>query len=272
METLPAADGTPLHLRAWPAQGGWVAIAHGYGEHSGRYEALARYLNARGWGVASCDLRGHGRSPGRRGHVRSFDDYLHDLAALHAFVADQAGEGPVFLLGHSLGGLIALRYVQERAVELSGLILSAPFLELALPTPRWKLVLAPALSRLWPTFSTPSGLRGELGSRDPEVARAYDRDPLVFKRATARWFAEVLKAQREALAAAPKLALPLLVLHGEADTVASLAAVRRLFAAAGSADKTLHVYGGFRHEVLNELGKERAWEDLASWLAAHGAG
>lgn len=273
METLCAADETPLHLRVWPAPGrGWVAVVHGYGEHSGRYEALARWLNARGWSVASCDLRGHGLSPGRRGHIWAFDDYLHDVAALHLFVAEQAGGQPVFLLGHSLGGLIALRYVQEREVELAGLVLSAPFLELALPTPRWKLVLAPALSRLWPTFSTPSGLRGELGSRDPEVATAYDRDPLVFKRATARWFAEVLRAQREALAEAPKLGLPLLVLHGEADSVASPRASRALVARAGSSDKTLHVYGGFRHEVLNELGKEGVWEELASWLAARRAG
>ncbi len=273
MATLRTADGTELQLSVWPAAGrGWVAVVHGYGEHSGRYEALARWLSARGWSVASCDLRGHGRSPGRRGHVRSFDDYLHDVAALYAFVAHQAGGQPVFLLGHSLGGLIALRYVQETGAELAGLVLSAPFLELALPTPRWKLILAPALSQLWPTFSTPSGLRGELASRDPEVAAAYDRDPLVFRRATARWFAAVLKAQREALAQAPKLGLPLLVLHGEADAVASPHASRQLVAQAGSADKTLHVYGGFRHEVLNELGKERAWEDLASWLAAHRAG
>lgn len=273
MATLRTADGTELQLSVWPVAGrGWVAIVHGYGEHSGRYEAFARWLNARGWSVASCDLRGHGRSPGPRGHIQSFGEYLQDLAALHAFAAHQAGDGPVFLLGHSLGGLIALRYVQETGAELAGLVLSAPFLELALPTPRWKLILAPALSQLWPTFSTPSGLRGELASRDPEVASAYDGDPLVFKRATARWFAEVLREQENALAAAPRLRLPLLVLHGDADRVARPSASRRLVAQAGSPDRTLSVYGGFRHELLNELGKERAWEDVAAWLESRGTG
>lgn len=259
-----------LALRVWPAEGrGWVAIVHGYGEHSGRYEAFARWLNGQGWSAAACDLRGHGQSPGRRGHIRTFADYLRDVAALHAFAAKEARGQPLFLLGHSLGGLIALHYAQTRSGDFSGLVLSAPFLELAMPVPRWKRVLAPALARLWPTFSTPSGLRGELGTHDPEAATAYDRDPLVLKRATARWLAEVLRAQGEALAGAPKLALPLLVLHGEADPVASPAAARRLLASAGSRDKTLHMYSGFLHEVLNELGKERVWEDVGAWLEAH---
>lgn len=267
---IRTGDGLSLFLRAWPVAGkGWVGIVHGYGEHSGRYDAFARWLTAQGWSVAACDLRGHGRSPGNRGHLRRLSDYLLDVSALHGWIRDRAGGQPVFLLGHSLGGLIAIRYAQEGAAGLAGLILSAPFLERAMPIPGWKVAFSPVLSRLWPSFASASGLRGRMVSHDPEVVAEYERDPLVHTRATARWFTETVRAQREAFATAQRLALPLLILHGEADPIASLAATRRFFSAAGSLDKALEVYGGFLHEVLNELGKERAWEYVRSWLSSH---
>lgn len=272
MERIQTADGLSLPVRVWPGAGaGWVGVVHGYGEHSGRYEAFARWLNGRGWAVAACDLRGHGGSPGRRGHIHRFADYLRDVAALHRLLRERAAGRPLFLLGHSLGGLIALRYVEEGAEGLDGLILSAPFLGMVMPVPRWKRALSPVLSQLWPSFSTYSGLRGAMVSRDPEVVVVYDHDPLIHTKATARWFTEVQKSQRVALAEASRLTLPLLVLQGDADPIASVAATRRLFGAARSADKTLRIYGGFRHEVLNEIGKERVWEDVVSWLDGHGA-
>lgn len=267
---LVTHDGVPLFARAWPVEGRrWVGIVHGYGEHCGRYDAFARWLNARGWGVAACDLRGHGGSPGRRGHIRRFSEYLADVAALHGFLRERAAGAPVFLLGHSLGGLVALRYAQEGTPGLAGLILSAPFLAMAMPVPRWKTTLSPLLSVVWPSFSTPSGLRGTMISRDREAVAAYEADPLVHRTATARWFSEVRQAQEKALAHARGLSLPLLVLQGDADPIASVAATRQFFAAAASADKALQLYRGYLHEVLNEQGKERVWEDAASWLDDH---
>ncbi|HPD07476.1 MAG TPA: lysophospholipase [Candidatus Bipolaricaulis sp.] len=265
--SLRTADGLSLFVRVWPGEGkGSLGIIHGYGEHSGRYDGFARWLNARGWSVAACDLRGHGNSPGRRGHIRRFADYLHDATALHGFLQGRAGGRPVFLLGHSLGGLIAIRYLQGGAEGLGGLILSAPFLKAELPIPTWKVALSRVLSRGWPSFSSPSGLGGALVSRDPEIVAEYGRDPLMHRKATARWLTETLTAQEDAFAWAPELSIPLLLLHGDADPIASVSATRRFFAAAGSHDKTLNVYGGFLHEVLNEIGKERVWEDIASWL------
>lgn len=270
--SIQTADGLRLFVREWPVAGkGWVGIVHGYGEHCGRYDAFARWLNGQGWAVAACDLRGHGRSPGRRGHVRRFADYLRDAAALHGLLRERATGRPPFLLGHSLGGLIVTRYVQEGAEGLAGLILSAPFLGAEMPVPGWKAALSRILSGGWPSFSSSSGLVGAMVSHDPEVVAEYERDPFMHTRATARWFTEVVAAQRAALAAVPQLSLPLLILHGGADPIASVSATRRFFSAAGSPDKTLEVYGDLLHEVLNELGKERVWEEVASWLDEHGA-
>jgi len=245
-----------------------VAILHGYGEHGGRYDAFARWLNDNGWSVVACDLRGHGRSPGRRGHIRRFADYLGDAAALYQCAQDQADGKPVFFLGHSLGGLVATRYAQTQAEGLAGLILSAPFLGAELAIPRWKAAISRILSRGWPSFSSPNGLLGAMVSRDPDVVTEYETDPLMHKRVTARWFTEVLNAQRTALNEAPRLQPPLLVLHGDADPIARVAVTRHFFASVGSPDRTLTIYGGFLHEVLNEIGKERAWEDIAAWLDA----
>jgi len=268
-ELLLTEDGLRLFLRIWPAEGkGWLGIVHGYGEHCGRYDAFARWLGARGWDVAAFDLRGHGQSRGRRGHIRRFSDYFLDLAAFHAALTDRARGRPVFLLGHSLGGLVAARYVQERRQDLAGLILSAPFLGVAMPVPAWKRLTAPILDRIWPSFSAPSGLRATWMSHDPEVVWRYRSDPLMHRVATARWFAEVQRAQAEVARVASRLAVPILVLQAGSDRIADLASTRRFFAAVGSPDKTLEVYGGFYHEVLNEVGKEQPWEAIAVWLDA----
>ncbi|QAA76767.1 MAG: hypothetical protein BIP78_1001 [Candidatus Bipolaricaulis sibiricus] len=269
-EGLTTADGLSLFVRSWPGAGrGVVGIVHGYGEHSGRYHEFARWLNELGWSVEACDLRGHGRSPGRRGHVARFGEYLLDVAALVRRLQDRAAGTPLFLFGHSLGGLIAVRYVEQEARGLTGLILSAPFLGVELVIPRWKRVVARVVSQVWPSLSTPSGLTGTTVSRDPEVIAHYEADPLMHKQATVRWFTEVIRTQHAALSEARRVSLPLLVLHGDADPIARVAVTRQFFAAVGSPDRTLTLYGGFLHEVLNEIGKERVWEDIAAWLDAH---
>lgn len=263
-------DGLELFARAWPAGGtGCLAILHGYGEHSGRYEAFARWLNGQGWDVIACDLRGHGRSPGRRGHIRRFSEYLQDAAALHAGARDLAPGRPVFLLGHSLGGLIAVHYTQEGGEDLAGLILSSPALRVAMPVAAWKRLSAPILSHLWPSFSAPSEIDPVWLSHDAGVVEAYRTDPLVHRVGTARWVTEMQAAQAAALHEARTLVFPLLVLQGGADRLTDPAATEKFFQAAGAKDKTFKSYEGFYHEPLNEVGKERVWEDVRIWLEAH---
>ena len=250
---------------------GALAIVHGYGEHSGRYREFARWLAARGWLVAACDLPGHGKSPGRRGHIRSFSDYLAAVKALLAEVR-RAVPAPVFLLGHSLGGLIAARYLQLQPGAAAGLILSSPFFGLAMPVPAWKRTLARMLSRLCPAASLPSGIRPEDLSHDPEVVEAYRGDPLVHRAATARWFTEVLAAQAAALREAEKIQVPLLIIQGEEDRLAEVAATRRFVARSRAPDLTFRLYAGLYHETLNEVGKERVWQEVLDWLEAWGGG
>lgn len=260
-----------LHCRIWEPgrQKGTLAIVHGYGEHSGRYRDFARWLGKNGWRAVACDLPGHGKSPGRRGHIRRFSDYL---SAVEALLRETARDAPVFLLGHSLGGLIAARYVEMKADSVSGLILSSPFFGLAMPVPAWKRVLARLLSRLWPSFSLPSGIKPEDLSHDPEVVEAYRSDPLVHRVATARWFTEVLTAQALVWEDAESIEVPVLIVQGEEDRLADVAATRRFAAACGAPDLTFKLYGGLYHETLNELKRERVWEDILNWLQERGGG
>jgi len=272
MSFFQSRDGTQLHERVWPAEGkaqATVVIVHGYGEHIGRYDETARKLAEAGFNVRGLDLRGHGQSGGVRGFCRHFDEYLEDVDAA---VARARPEGlPVYLLGHSFGGLIAPHYAMRHGDGLSGLLLTSPFWKLALAVPAAKVWAGKVASRLLPKLSLPSGLRGTDVSRDPEIAAAYDRDPLNNRNATARWFTEAAAAQETLLVRAPQLTLPLLLIAGEADRVAAAPQARVVFERIGSQDKTLHMLPGQYHEVLNEprADRDKTVAEIVVWLRAH---
>ena len=191
---------------------------------------------------------------------------FHDF--LETVREEQPGR-PLYLLGHSLGGLIATAYVEERPTDgLAGLILCSPFLRLGMPVPPLKLHAARVLSLVAPALNIGNTLDPAGLSHDQDVVRAYGTDPLNHHVATARWAAEVVTAQSAALSAAGRIRLPLLLLYGDADAVADPQAGRELFAAAGSTDKTVHRYEGYYHEIFNETGRDAVVADLAAWLAA----
>ena len=267
-----AAEGLLLTRQAWRPEGepaAVLAVVHGYGEHGGRYRGLAEDMAARGYAVHVYDLRGHGRSAGRRGHLGRFSDYLDDTAVfLEAVRGEQPGR-PLFLLGHSLGGLIAAAYVEDRPTQaLAGLVLSSPFLRLGMPVPPLKLSAARLLSVIAPAMNVGNTIDPTALSHDREVVTVYDTDPLNHHVATARWAAEVVAAQSAALSAAGDIRLPLLLLYGDADAVADPQAARELFAVAGSTDKTSRCYEGYYHEIFNETGRATVFADLAAWLEA----
>lgn len=269
--TLVAGDGVVLHRHSWlpdeePAA--VLAVVHGYGEHGGRYRYLADAMVPRGYAIHVFDLRGHGRSPGVRGHIERFSQYVHDARLFADTVAAEQPGAPLFLLGHSLGGLIATACAEARAGGLAGLILSSPFLRLRLPVSGAKRAAAKVLSLIAPARDIGNSIPAEELSHEPEVVAAYTSDPLNHHVATARWAAEVLAAQSAALSAAGRLRLPLLVLYAGADTIADPAASRELFAAASSADKTLRCYEGYYHELFNEVGRDAVFADLGAWLEA----
>jgi lysophospholipase len=267
--TFNAADGLRLHLQAWlpdaePAT--VLAVVHGYGEHGGRYGYLGDAMAACGHAVYVYDLRGHGQSAGRRGHIRRFADYLADTRVYLDALAEAQPGAPTYLLGHSLGGLIAAAYAEAQPAGLDGLILSSPFLRLGTPPPASKVHGAKLLSVVSPGFNIGNTLQAADLSHEQDVVEAYVTDPLVHHVATSRWAAEVLSAQGAVLAEAPRIGLPLLLLFSDADAVADPQASRELFAAAGSADKTERRYAGYYHELFNETGRAAVFADVAAWL------
>ncbi len=266
-----AVDGLRLFRRTWLPENSpsaTVLLVHGFAEHSGRYTELAEYLCSRNLCLAAFDLRGHGQSDGKRAHVDRFEDYLLDLDSFLESLDDQL-PGPFWLLGHSLGGLIATRYTQSRQNRVAGLILSSPFLGFAIKVPLYKVVMGKLLSGILPSLVMKTGLDPSVLSHDERVVQSYRTDPLVSKVASARWFTETLQAQSEALEDAPALDLPLLVLQAGDDKLSSVEVTRRFFDRAGSADKELEIYPSMFHEVFNEKERQKPLKRMADWLEKH---
>jgi alpha-beta hydrolase superfamily lysophospholipase len=249
-----------------------LAIVHGYGDHAGRYLEAMTWFASQGVSCHAVDLRGHGRSTGRRGYVRRWDDYLLDLENFlrHPDVAER-DEIPLFILGHSHGGLVVavagVRHLLERH-NAAGVILSAPYLENAFPVPRHKSIAARFLTVLCPSVRISSGLKPELMSSDPERVEDSRNDPLMLRCATPRWFMGQLAAREEAMTRASEFTLPLLMLQGDADSIADPRGARKFVERAASRDKTIIEYPGFRHEVLREVGRQRVFGDVMKWIHA----
>lgn len=250
-----------------PGGRGRVVIVHGYAEHKGRYRELVEALAAARYSCHLFDLRGHGESGGPRGHISRFAEYRTDLDAfLEEVRAIPAAPSPLLLLGHSLGGLIALDFVLHRPEAFAALAVSSPFLAPAFPVPFFKRTLLPPVANVVPTLSVQTGLDPAWLSHDPLVVGAYATDPKVFSTVTLGWFTEVQKAQAEVFEKAPAIVLPTLVQIGDADPIADPNRTRALFERLGGTNKRLLVYPGFLHEVFNELERARVVSDLVAWL------
>jgi alpha-beta hydrolase superfamily lysophospholipase len=270
-----ASDGLELYYQAWlpaPKEHGEpkavLAVVHGYGEHSGRYLNPVSYFVPRGLALYAYDLRGHGQSPGPRGHINRFDEFLSDTDAFLKLVRRFHPGLKLFLLGHSLGGLIVSAYVENYpASDLSGLIMSSAFLGFKMQVPAFKAAVGRVMSGLMPAMTMKNDLSAALLSHDPAVAAAYDTDPLNHHGATARFFTEVAAAQARALERAGEVRLPLTVMYAGDDQIADPECSRVFFERAASADRTTRRYDGYYHEIFNETGKEVVFKDLESWLA-----
>ena len=268
--SLRTADGIELAglaLRPYGPPRAAVAMVHGFGEHAGRYGGLHQALLGAGYAIASADLRGFGLSPGIRGHIEGWDDYRADTAAIVGQALELAPGRPVFLFGHSMGGLIVLDYALRRPEGLAGEIASGPALQQAgrrRPLREWG---ARVMSQLAPRTSTDLGLDpAGISSVAAEVA-AYQSDPLVHGRATMRWGAEILRTMPETLARAGEFPLPLLLLHGADDPINAPEGSRAFFQACGHPDRVLRLYPGCRHEVHHDVERKRFERDLLRWVA-----
>ena len=272
METLTTRDGLRLYVQRWPAPGvahSTVQIVHGLGEHIGRYGALAAVLNAAGWHVAGHDHRGHGRSEGARGTIAGPQSLLADLSAVSDHVRDGSR---LVLLGHSLGGLIAARFVAEglrsRAErwqrDVDGLVLSSPALDPGLGVAQ-RLLLAVA-RRLAPDLRLSNGLKPEWVCRDPEVVRLYVADPLVHDRVTARLVDFIVDASKLVRSRAARWQVPTLLMWAGADRCVAPAGSAAFAAAAPASMVTAQAFPGLYHEIFNEPEREQVLAHLTRWL------
>jgi alpha-beta hydrolase superfamily lysophospholipase len=277
MPDLLTDDGLALHLRTWPVTNarGSVVLVHGLGEHIGRYAALAERLNAAGWAVAGHDQRGHGRSPGARGVLAAPADLLRDLARVLDHVHAGA-PGPLVLLGHSLGGAVAARFVAEGLAPtpaawhrpVDALVLSSPALDPGMNALQHALLAV--LGPLAPDLAVNNGLKPAWISRDPAVVRAYVDDPLVHDRVAPRLVRFLVDAGRIARERAARWSVPTLLLWAGADRCVAPRGSAAFAAAAPRGVVRAREWRALYHEIFNEPERDEVIGELLRWLAERG--
>lgn len=273
-----ASEGGPnLYYQCWtPSQEpqqqdnrAVIAIAHGSGEHSGRYSNVVNHFSEKGYLLYGFDFRGHGKSEGKTSHVMDWQEYRADLDSFLRLVATENPGMPLFLYSHSMGAQIALDYLTHNGhLPLAGVIASAP--AIAAPPASPLLILAAKLiSAILPGFRLDNGLDVNYISRDPEVVRAYSNDPLVSSKITARFGVQFLSCIERVQSRAAKIDIPLLLFHGEADQIIPMQGTLQFFDKVNFADKKLKIYQGGFHEPHNDLQRGEVFQDIEQWLDEH---
>lgn len=269
---LSARDGTTLFEQAWMPVADLKAVVllvHGLGEHSSRYAHLAGRLVRDGYGMETFDLRGHGKSAGRRAYIEAFEHYLEDLDIYLARLRERHPGKKIFLYGHSMGATIGALFAITRRPEISGLILSGISLKLGDDIPRALVKMSRIIGKYAPHMRTVK-LEAASMSRDPQVVKNYDEDPLNYRLGIpARTGLELLKAMEQIREGADQIEMPVLIMQGQCDQVVNPEGSRELYVSVTSQDKTLKNYSGFYHEIHNDPEKEKVFSDLIAWLTAH---
>lgn len=260
------AAGRRLFERRWepPTPRRQLLLVHGYAEHSGRYEHVGAWFAARDAAVHAFDHQGHGHSSGVRCHVRRFSDFLDDLEIVVERARRLAPGVPLYVVGHSMGGLIVCNWATERNPDVAGLVISAPALGSDQAPSALRMTALRILRRVWPTGFAGGGLDTEALSRDPEVVKAYLEDPLIELRMTFGLGAELFGALERTAPRGGQVRQPMLMLHGDADPLCSPAASAAF--AQAVPDCRYVSYPGLRHEIFNEPEQEQVFEDVQRWI------
>ena len=243
-----------------------LVFVHGFGEHMGRYEEVFEMLPR--FDRCGFDLRGHGHSAGRRGHVRRFADYHDDLAEVLWMAQRRRPELPCFLVAHSFGGLIAADFVARRSPALAGLVLSSPGFAFRYTPPLWERAMASCATHLMPTLTRSARLDVSQLSHDPEVERRLRADPLSYSFASVRWYTECRRVQRRIVAGAVGVRCPVLGLIAGRDALVDPAVTAEYFAALSSRDKTEQVYAEDYHELFQESHRAEVVRVMRHWCMA----
>jgi alpha-beta hydrolase superfamily lysophospholipase len=266
-----AYDGLDLFGRGWePIQRmpkAVVCCVHGLGEHSGRYAHVAEFFTGAGYAMMSFDLRGHGRSGGRRGHISSIEDFLQDIDSLLKQARARYPGLPMFLYGHSLGSVLVTYYCLQRKPELKGVVATGLALHNALELQTAKVALIKLLGSILPNLTLPSELEVKALARDQAVVDAYVNDPLVHDKVTASFGKTMLPVTRWTLEHAAEFPLPLLLMHGREDRIAFPSSSVE-FAAPLKDKCTLMLWDGLYHEVHNEPERGDVLNAMVIWMDA----
>lgn len=265
-------DGLEMYYQGWLPDyepKAVLLVVHGLGEHSGRYGNLVNHFVPAGYGVYGYDQRGHGKSDGVKGYVERFADFSDDLDILLKLVRRRHPKVKIFLVGHSIGGLVAVAYAAKHQEEFDGLILSGATLSPPADVAPATIFAARMLSSILP--KTGLYIIDAAGiNQDQNVVNAYKSDPLVYRgKIRARLGVELLKAMDMVGRLAAEIRLPVLIMHGSADRLASPEGSKMLYREVNSTDKTLKIYEGYWHEIFNEPGRGQVLADVASWLELH---
>ena len=264
-------DGYKLFGQLWRPEEkarGSVCLVHGLGDHSGRYIHLARFLARSGFALVAFDMRGHGKSPGKRGHAFSYEVLLDDITQLLREAKRRFPKKPLFLYGYSLGGNLVLNHALRRRPDIAGVIAASPFLILSKKISLLTIMAARIFNLIWPSFSISRKEDGKGITHDMNILRDIDKDTLHHDRISARLFIGTYDAGAWAMEKAAELSLPLLVMHGSDDVYTSPGGSED-FAKLVNGDCTFKLWKGLYHELHNELKREEVFEFLGKWLIRH---
>lgn len=247
-----------------------LVVTHGLGEHSESYNRLAEGIVNRGINLVGWDLRGHGRSEGKRGAIHKFSDFYEDLNQLVTMLKSKNSSQPLFLLGHSMGGLVLAHYlINNGSSLLNGALFSSPLMGVAVAVPKVKEAAGKWLAGVLPNLTLYNEVRFEDLTHDKAVIAEYERDTLRHDRISTLLYTQMMDHCERALANAAKITAP--VLHQQAgdDHIASRSKATQFFKNLGSSDKEIIVYEEYYHEIYNEINRDRPFSDLANWVLRH---
>ncbi len=267
---IPYRDGKTFFACEWSPPGeakGLIILVHGLSEHAGRYKHVGSFFAASGYCLILADLRGHGRSFGKRGHFPSIGVIMDDISLFIEAARRRHPALPLILYGHSMGGNLVLNYLIRRNPLVSACVVTSPWLRLASPPPLIKVILANLSGKLFPALTEPDGLNPSYLSHDSEVCRTYASDPLVHSRISASTFLEISRSGKYAIKHANDIDCPLLLMHGTADKLTSYDASTE-FSLKVTAPNTFKAWNGLFHELHNEFEKETVLEFISEWLAS----
>lgn len=246
-----------------------MLIVHGMAEHGERYQHVAKYFTEKGFAVFALDHKGHGKSDGRPGHIDHFSNYSAGVYALLDKIKNEFPALPRFLVGHSMGGLISANFLLQHQSDFTGCVLSGPALKAVDEPSPLLLAINGIISRLLPTLGM-LALDANGVSRDPAVVKAYFDDPLVYKgKLSSRLVNELLSTMKTLMKSAHAIKLPMLILHGESDTLTAVEGSQQFHQTISSVDKALHIYPNLYHEIFNEPEQQQVLDDMAQWLDRH---